>query len=221
VRLHAGRSGTRHQAHGIRHTASGTRRQAHGTRHTAPYIGIGQERDMTIEIKKRPGNEFAEDTVNAASQYKYFMKKPERKLQNYFKQWKALLIVSIVWVILMVAVMVLFGADAIMEVCLAVLLMNIVFCAAMLLNIVKYKKQIMEDERLSYLTIDENGVELMKDGVQTVRVAWSNVAFIRIFDAAICFFPKNLTSFVISVDKDYSGQILDEINRLGADVKVI
>ena len=32
---------------------------------------------MTIEIKKRASKEFAEDTVNAAGQYKQFMKKPE------------------------------------------------------------------------------------------------------------------------------------------------
>lgn len=176
---------------------------------------------MTIEIKKRPSNEFAKDTVNAASQYKYFMKKPERKLQDYFRQWKVILIVSVIWEILILAVMIAFGADAILEVCFAVLALNLIYCSIMLRSLIRYKKVIMEDERLSYLTIDESGVEITKDDVQNIKVAWSNVAFIRRFDAALCFFPKNLTSFVISVDMDYSEQVLNEIKQLGVDVKVI
>ena len=176
---------------------------------------------MTIEIKKRASKEFAEDTVNAAGQYKQFMKKPERRLQDNFKQWKAILIASIVWIVLILAIMVMWGSDAIKEICFVILVVNIVVSAAMLFSMTKYRNAIIDEQRISILTIDESGVEITKEGVQTVKVTWENVAFIRLFRSALCFFPKNLTSFVISVDMDYSEQIIHEIKEIGVDVKII
>ena len=91
----------------------------------------------------------------------------------------------------------------------------------MLFSMTKYRNAIIDEQRISILTIDESGVEITKEGVQTVKVTWENVAFIRLFRSALCFFPKNLTSFVISVDMDYSEQIIHEIKELGVDVKII
>ena len=77
------------------------------------------------------------------------------------------------------------------------------------------------DTHLSILTLDEEGVELNKEASQLVRMAWNNVAFLRVFDESLCFFGKDARGIVIAVNRNHEKQILDYISDNGIDVKII
>ena len=82
-------------------------------------------------------------------------------------------------------------------------------------------KRLLADERTSVLTLDESGVELTKDGGNTVRLAWDNVAFVRSFDESVCFLAKDTAGFVIGVNGSHRQEILDYLKTEETPVKVI
>ena len=79
----------------------------------------------------------------------------------------------------------------------------------------------MADDRPSVVTLDENGVEIEKAGSEAVRLTWDNVAFVRSFVESTCFFSKDLSGIVLSVDNDYRKQIMEYIKSNNIDVWVV
>ena len=77
------------------------------------------------------------------------------------------------------------------------------------------------DDRPSVVTLDENGVEIEKTGSQAIRLAWDNVAFVRSFIESTCFFSKDLSGIVLSVNNDHKKEIMDYIKSNNIDVKVV
>ena len=60
--------------------------------------------------------------------------------------------------------------------------------------------------------------EIEKTGAQAVRLAWDNVAFVRKFEEAICFFSKEVTRIVIAVPAEHEQEIYDYMDDNSIDV---
>ena len=78
----------------------------------------------------------------------------------------------------------------------------------------------LADDRPSVVTLDDNGVEIEKIGSQAVRLAWDNVAFVRSFVESTCFFSKDLSGTVLSVNNDHRKEIMDYIKN-NENIKVM
>ena len=162
---------------------------------------------MRIEIKERGSEEFYRETVIVASQYQNLMKNPQRKLKNPFKSYRTGLILCSVLFLLLGVLIVLWGIDTTVVVALVVLAVNIILSIILLRNLNKLKNTLMNDTRTSVFNMDERGVELDKEGAHVVRIAWDNLAFIRVFDKSICFAAKEGTGLTISIDRKYEDEI--------------
>ncbi|MBR6233912.1 MAG: hypothetical protein IKQ98_08890 [Erysipelotrichaceae bacterium] len=176
---------------------------------------------MRIEIKEKGTPAFYKEIVCALAQYMLIMKKPERKLRDSFKMLKTYIGVCGAFLVLVTALGIFYGMDALTILSIVVLLAAIILSMKQLNRLNQLYRSLQEDTHLSILTLDEEGVELNKEASQLVRMAWGNVAFLRVFDESLCFFGKDARGIVIAVNRNHEKQILDYISDNGIDVKII
>ena len=175
---------------------------------------------MTIEIKDKGSESFYRETVNVISQYRALSKKPEGKLKDNFKLLRSYIVICTIMLVILAAMAIAWGADSMMVAGMALLAVAAVFSAMYLKSLKSLLKTLMGAPSDSVLTLDEKGVELDKHSSQTVRLAWDNVLFARVFQESVCFLAKDSTGFVISVDRKYESEILAwiESNKTGITV---
>ena len=176
---------------------------------------------MRIEIKEKGTPAFYKEIVCALAQYMLIMKKPERKLRDSFKMLKTYIDVCGAFLVLVTALGIFYGMDALTILSIVVLLAAIILSMMQLNRLDQLYRSLQEDTHLSILTLDEEGVELNKEASQLVRMAWGNVAFLRVFDESLCFFGKDARGMIIAVNRNHEKQILDYISDNGIDVKII
>ena len=176
---------------------------------------------MRIEIKEKGTPAFYKEIVCALAQYMLIIKKPERKLKDSFKMLKTYVGLCDVFLVLASAMGIFYGMDALTILSIVVLLAAIILSMMQLNRLNQLYRSLQEDTHLSILTLDEEGVELNKEASQLVRLAWDNVAFLRVFDESLCFFGKDARGMVIAVNRNHEKQILDYISDNGIDVKII
>lgn len=176
---------------------------------------------MTIVIKEKGTKEFYKEVVNVTSQYRQLLKKPEAKLNDNFKSY----------VIMMAAMAILFatqlvngisnGFSALIGAALAASFMAFVVLFIYRRNMNKMVDAYLSDDRASTVTLDENGVELNKDGSQIIRVGWDEVALVRSFKESTCFIAKNVSGLVIAVTNLYKDDIMKYLEDNNVDVRIV
>ncbi|MBR2098943.1 MAG: hypothetical protein IJ926_04590, partial [Firmicutes bacterium] len=85
----------------------------------------------------------------------------------------------------------------------------------------KLRKRMMDDKRTSILTLDENGVELNKEDEQVVRIAWDNLAFVRIYGECIGFVSKDVSGLIVFVERRYEDQVIPYVRETAPGVTII
>lgn len=176
---------------------------------------------MRIEINE-PGSEaFYRETVNAVSQYRALLKKPTRKLKDYFKTMRVNAAVCLALLALLAALTALDGADTLRLAAIVLLAVELLLCGAYLFSLNKLFKALLNDRRPSVLTLDGEGVELDKAGAQRVRASWENIAFVRVFRESVCFFTKDSSGFVLSVARRYEREVLAYLREQRSDVTLM
>ncbi len=176
---------------------------------------------MRIEIREKGRPEFYKEVVCAMAQYMLIMKGPERKLKDSFKMLKTYIAVCGVFLVLIVLMGIFWGADGLTVLSLTVLLAAIFLSTVYLKRLDQLKKSLEEDEHLSILTLDDQGVELNKEASQLVRIPWENVAFLRVFKESLCFFGKDARGIIIAISRTYEDMIFDYLSKNDIDVKII
>ncbi|MBQ6058759.1 MAG: hypothetical protein IJL39_01715 [Clostridia bacterium] len=176
---------------------------------------------MRIEIHETGSEAFYKETVNVLAQYRSLIKKPERKLQDYFKKLWAYAGISLFLLALLAVMYWYWGASVSTVAAMGLMVVNLVLCGAYLINLNRLLKEFMGDARISVLTLDESGVELSKDGTQVVRIPWDGIAFLRVFKESVCFLSRNLTGFVISVNLLHRDEILGYLKENDIGIRII
>jgi hypothetical protein len=176
---------------------------------------------MRIEIREKGSEAFYRETVNVVSQYRALLAKPERKLRDNFRILLVDTVVCAVLLALLAAMAAAWGADGLTYAAVAVMAITGIFCVVFLVNMKRMLRNMMESGGRSVVTLDESGVELEKEGAQTVRLAWNGVAFVRVFRESVCFFARDGMGFVISVDRRYERELLDWLAAAGTGVRLI
>ena len=176
---------------------------------------------MTIEIKEKGTRKFYEEVVNVVTQYRQLLYKPDGKLSDNFKKYRLLIIAMAIFFVtnLYLGVTGGFNTRNVLPIVLSILAI-----IAMAIYLSRMKKMVdgyLADDSPSVVTLDDDGVEINKVGSQAVRLAWDNVAFIRIFRESTCFFSKDLSGIVLSVTNDHKNEILEYLNSTDLGIKVI
>ncbi len=176
---------------------------------------------MTIEIKEKGTRDFYKEVVNVLTQYRQLLYRPEDKLKNNFTRY-----IFLTAAMALLCLMSLYGG--ISGTFNAMKILTVVFAGlatvATIVILLRMKKMVdgyIADDRPSVVTLDENGVEIEKTGSQAIRLAWDNVAFVRSFIESTCFFSKDLSGIVLSVNNDHKKEIMDYIKSNNIDVKVV
>lgn len=176
---------------------------------------------MQILIDHNGSDAFYTDAVNMMAQYRSLLKKPARKVENMLQTYKLLGIAAAVMFAIMAAMTIAWGSDTLMKVLMALLAVLFVFDIAYYFALIKLKKRMMEDKRTSILTLDENGVELNKEDEQVVRIAWDNLAFVRIYGECIGFVSKDVSGLIVFVERRYEGQVIPYVRETAPGVTII
>lgn len=176
---------------------------------------------MVIEIKEKGTKEFYEEVVSFNHQYGALMKKPEATFTSSFKSFQVQFLSMMVLFICMTLLGKSDGFKPMIVCAMTVAAITALISALFYYAMKKRVKMILEDERESTITLDDNGVEINKGNSQVIRIAWDNVAFVRTFKESTSFFAKDASGIVISVTNMYKDQIMEYLNANNTGIQII
>lgn len=176
---------------------------------------------MTIEIKEKGSDRFYREVINVISQYRYLLKKPRRKIKNYFKEYTVLLIICAMILLLDVISICLFDAGTGEKIALVTMIFLIVLLGAYVFRLNKLKKTMLADPRTSTLTLNDDGVTLNKENTQELRIGWDGILFVRVLKEGVFFIASEQTGAVISVTRRYENEILSWLKHERPDLEII
>ncbi len=177
--------------------------------------------ELKIEIKEKGSEAFYTEAVNVASQYRRILKNHSCKIKDYFKQFTVLAVIAAIFLVVLVAMMIAWGVQALDIAGVVLLAFALAMCIVYLNSLNKFRRGMLTDQRTSLLTLDENGLELRKDDSQVVRIGWKNIAVVRILAQSMNFVSADQTGIVISVDKRYEGQVGEWLRANQADLEIV
>ena len=176
---------------------------------------------MKIEISEKGSRAFYREVVNISAQYRYILKNHHRKLRDYFKQFRILLILGAAFFVLLLLTAIFWGVDPFDYAILAALGIAVVMCAVYLCVLNRMLTSMLTDPRASVLSLDDCGVELNKGGSQIVKLGWENIAVVCVYQESLTFVSGDHTGLVISVARQYADEILAWLSANQPSVEVV
>ena len=176
---------------------------------------------MIIEVKEKGTKEFYKEVVNVISQYRQLIKKPEAKLNDNFRTYAITMAVFAILFATYLLKTILGSHDFLTGAAITASFMASIVLLMYRKNLDKIVDDYLSDDRVSIVTLDENGVELNKGGSQIIRVGWNEVALVRSFKESTCFIAKNVTGLVIAVTNTYKDDIMKYLEDNNVDVRTV
>ena len=168
---------------------------------------------MIIEIREKGTKAFYDEIVCVASKYRRYVKNPDAGFSNTF-------MINIIMMVLVACIFLLElyigitnGFDWITITAGVVCVVTLYFWGLYHRKLKKVVKLYEADNRLSTLILDENGVELNKEGAQVLRISWENVAVLKVFKESTFFFSKDEPAIVIAINNVYKDQVLGYVKE--------
>ncbi len=176
---------------------------------------------LTIETEAQMTEAAAKEIVNVTTQIKTLLKNPEKKLTDYYKFCPGSMIFCAVMAIFCVFYILKFGGDALIYVCLGVMLITFVLSLVMYRSVNKYKKFLTDKSGKVTVTFDEDGIDYDNHLDRKLKLSWGGTAFIRMFKECLYVTPKDITSVMICLKKDYAESVLRFVDENNIDIKII
>ena len=85
---------------------------------------------LKIEIKEKGSESFYREVVNFQAQYRFILRNPARKLKDYFKQFRTLLILGSVFLVALIFMSIFWGARTLDYAIMAALAIAMAMCLA-------------------------------------------------------------------------------------------
>ena len=177
---------------------------------------------MILEVNDIVREQFAEEAVNISVQFRRLLKQHDRKLRNMMKEYKVIMIVLSVLLILYITSMLTWMIpDGFTWAACIVLAFGIIIYYFAIRNLNRTYWGIMDQKRGSVITLDENGAELNRHNAQILRMSWDNIAFVRVFKESLCFFSKEANGMIILVDVKYADTIVSWLKENRPDTEMV
>ena len=175
---------------------------------------------MTLVIDEKGSDAFYKEVVNVASQSRFIIKKHDYKIKDYFRQFRNLLIICCVFIVLLAAMVIAWGIKPLDISALLLLAVAAVFCAVYLYNLNKLWRGLSEEQGTTVITLDESAVEYNRDDSQVIRMTWEKIAVVKICSESVCFVPSDRSGILIFVDKKYADSVTEWLRQNRPDVEI-
>ena len=179
------------------------------------------ENALVITIRERGSEAFYRETVNVLSQYRALLKRPEKKLTDNFRMLRVYGILCDILFVLFALLAVRNGLSGGRLAALIVLFFASVLASVSRKNLNGMARKLVEGHSVSVLTLDAEGVELDHKEAQAVRLAWNNVAFVRVFAESIAVLSKDGAGLVISIDRRYESEVIPWLRDNRPDIRML
>ena len=165
---------------------------------------------MTIDVEKKNSVSGCKEALNITSQYAALVRHHTMKLKDRFRERIICIYISIfVLVALLLATFLFWKVSTLTIIAAVVLGLAAVLGVWIHLAMKRMIRQYMEDKSKRQISLDEGGIEIRRDGAALVRLEWSNVAALRLFDETFCVIPKMVSGPAMIINRTY----LEEVKR--------
>ena len=177
---------------------------------------------MVIERNGKFTKEKAKEITILLLNVKQLMKNPMKKPTDMFSYSLKTFIVGlgglVIWGLLMI-----FGrSNAYVNICMGVMVAMLIVLFVYYKTIRKlYRDLINQGDIHVTLTLDEEGVDYDDHGNKKIRLFWKNISFFRAFQHVACFFPKDLSGIMITIDRSEFAKIKEFLQENHIDLQVI
>ena len=177
-------------------------------RRTALLRGIGDL--MKIDIDKDSSDEFYGEVLAVVTNYGKIADNPRRKVRS--PTTPALLYAGIsAAFILIFSFLYLSDKSQVMYFFVIVLFtVTLILCVPYYLLTLRRMAKLMTNGRKKSLVIEDNHVEMTVDGEST-RVEMSQIKHIVVNNHSIAFIPKDISSKIIAVDRQYQDEVVGAV----------
>lgn len=175
---------------------------------------------MKIEINEKPDRKFYDELLYVTSYYKKIKKKPNKKITTITKE--LMKDIGIILLLLLIELFFYFEyQDNIFLFMIGFIGLILIFFILYLIAVQKRIKDFLKDNTKTIISINESGVELVKENIQHIQVDWNSIDFILINKYSICLLPKNITNIIIALDTKNKKEFLEGIKKYDKDDLIV
>jgi len=156
---------------------------------------------LVIETGSKMTKSQASEVTNILFQTKGLLKKPENKLQDYFKFCPRIIAMAAALGVFFGCLIISGQKDVLSYVCVSVMALVIIAYAFMFRSLLKYRKKLLSKDDKVTITFDEEGVEYDNHNDKKMKAYYDGVSFVRGFTEVTGIFPKELTGILICFNK--------------------
>ena len=177
---------------------------------------------LKIDFDVSNNKPFTEEMISVLLQYRKLQKDPTAKVPNYFKLQLITLGITLVLVIILVVLGIIWEFTVLDIIAISINGLCVLLSSLLILNYKSRVKKVLSQEIKGVLTLDEDGIETEMRGIQTVRIKWEAVDFVKKLNQSICFFPKlDSTQIAIFVSNDDKDKVLEYMKENNISVRII
>ena len=170
---------------------------------------------MIIDVEKSTNDNFYKEILNVAGQYRQLVADPKAKLRDGFRDRILYFIISVAVLGALLAVSFIWlGTGVLTIVAIVILSIDIILSVMIQVKMNKIVRQMKEDRTKSQIALDEEGIEVKKDGKKSFRLKWNEIAAMRTFDESFCMITKTAGRTAMVADKKYAEDVQNFIRTL-------
>ena len=173
---------------------------------------------MRIEMQGQGSESFYKEVVSIAAQHKSLLNRPTAPLPDIFTQLKRYIAICAVLTVFLGIITVMYGADTIGIIALVLNAALIVFCVYRLISLNRFLNEVKSDQRKTALVLDLGGAAVEKDGAESIRINWKDVAFVRKFKESIGIIASGEKG-IITVNRRYEKEIMEFLRENVPEVR--
>lgn len=176
---------------------------------------------MVIKMEEKGSLAFYAEGLQLGQQYRKLKEKPHRKLKNTFRNTGYYCVGCVAMSVAVLALGLVLGYDFAILACFTLLLVAGILSGRRYLEIKRHLQKFQDSFVPSALTVDEDGIVLSNSQTKALRMPWSEVQFVRVFQECICFMSKEENGFIISVNALYKDEIIPYVKENHPEVMLI
>lgn len=178
---------------------------------------------MEIISKNKVTKEEAKELISIAGQLQKLRLNPEMKVADIFKSTFKFLLISAVMLGAVFVMIAFWGMGTALTIALVLWAVCFLFSAVLYFTLNKrLNAYVAKDDGLpKKIILDETGVSYIKENVQQINIAWSNLAFARAFEHIFMFVSKDNSAICIVASADHSEEFKAYIKENSINVRVI
>lgn len=175
---------------------------------------------MIIKTDNPGTKAFYKEIVNVLMKYRRLVKRPTRRLVNMFLIFTVYAAIGAVLLALWL-IPPFMRESRMAPLGIGISCILLLLSGAFLLSFYRTLRMLQNGFSPSVLTLDETGVEMKKEGANTLRVDWGSVSFVRVLPQSVCIAAKEPMRCNLHVERRYAEAIVAFLRETRPEVPVI